>query len=290
VSLDGTERRYVSQYAADTLGLIVHRLGAPADADGDNVSVRMVREDASTVFARPAEHLGTGQYGVTLTSADTSIPGNYALEFSYTVDGRPDTYSLPFQVGVVAPAYDNLAPGFKEVVEQAWVRFADLFDSPFGGPHLQVYMQANFGRQRLATLLGQAIGRLNIIAQPHMTYGLDREFPFAQWGPLLTYALNIEVIRHLVRSYTEQPEIILGTSVSRTDRRDYMQRWMQVLEIEERDYQLMLENFKMAHMGLGNVSVLVSGGAYGNYGPVALPGGAGQAAARGYYFARRYVG
>jgi hypothetical protein len=46
----------------------------------------------------------------------------------------------------------------------------------------------------------------------------------------------------------------------------------------------------MAFMGLGNVSVRVSGGVYGNFGPVGWAGGAGEAAARGYFFGGRVVG
>ena len=80
---------------------------------------------------------------------------------------------------------------------------------------------------------------------------------------------------------------MLGTSVSRLDRRDYLDRWQRVLEMETQDYKDALGIFKMEYMGLGNVSVLVSGGAYGRFGPLAYPGGFGQAAARGYFFARR---
>jgi hypothetical protein len=284
---DLVERRYVSRYAQETLGLMVYRTGVLADADSD-VQATYAVEGGATVFTRAAEHSGTGVYSVTLGASDTQTPANYVLTFSYDVGGVADFSMLGIEVGPAAPAYDALSPGFKALIEAVWVKFADLYDSPLGGPHLQVYMQSHFGRNRLAQLLRSALGRLNALSQPHYTYGLDREFPFDLWGGLLEEALYVEVLKHLVRTYTEQPEVILGTSVSRLDRRDYQQRWMSVLALETEELKEMLDNFRMAHMGLGRVSVLVAGGAYGNYGPQVLPGGAGAAAARGYFFARRY--
>jgi hypothetical protein len=173
----------------------------------------------------------------------------------------------------------------KGVVEAVWMRFADLFDSPGGGPNLMVYFQSRFGRGRIAQLLGVALNRLNIVAQPHTTYTLTgppdgNEFPLAKWGGLLDQATYIEVLKHLIRSYTEQPEAP-GVNIARLDRRDYAQRWQTVLEAEERDYRDMLDNFKIAHMGFSRPRVLVSGGVYGSYGPTRL---AASAAARPRYW------
>jgi hypothetical protein len=76
-----------------------------------------------------------------------------------------------------------------------------------------------------------------------------------------------------------------GVTVARQDRRDYMQRWREVLQMETEDATNALEVFKIAHMGLGRPKVLVSGGAYGNYGPTRLPH---SAAARPRYYYRWY--
>jgi hypothetical protein len=70
--------------------------------------------------------------------------------------------------------------------------------------------------------------------------------------------------------------------VSRLDRQGYMARWAQMVELESRDLDHQLDSFRMENLGLGAVSVLVSGGAYGRYGPMIL-GSPGQAAARGYF-------
>jgi hypothetical protein len=172
----------------------------------------------------------------------------------------------------------------KGVVEAVWLRFADLFDSPTGGPHLQVYFQTRWNRGRIAQLLQIAMQKLNLMAQPHMTYAVDDKFPLTQWGGLLDELTYIEALKHLIRSYAEQP-MAEGVAVSRMDRRDYMQRWQEVLALETEDARPMTENFKIAHMGLSKPRVLASGGVYGNYGPTRI---AGSAAARPRYWARFY--
>jgi hypothetical protein len=282
------ERQYASQYGTPSVGFVVHRAGVPGDADANEVTVRMETLDGTTVvFERPALHPSTGTYEVILTSAETQSPGLFKMTWSYAIDGLPQTFVSLLEVGESSPAYDRLDEGMKAVVESAWIRFADLFDSPQGGPHLQVYFQTRFGRGRMAQLLGIALGRLNTIAQPHTTYSLEgppngKQFPLAQWGGLLDQALYIEAIKHLIRSYVEQPEPV-GVNVARLDRRDYMQRWESILNMEQADLKGSLDVFKMAHMGLGRPSVLVSGGVYGTYGPTRL---SHSAAARPRYYAR----
>lgn len=282
------DAKYVSRYGDETVGIYVQKNGVLTDADGNDVAVSITDVDAAVVVASGvATRLSLGTYTYRLSGALTNTAGHYAATFSYTVDAVPDTYAMTYTIGEVTPAYDVLSGGFKDVVESVWVRFADLYDSPYGGPHLQVYMQTHFGRNRLAQLLRQAIGRLNTIAQPTTTYGLGLDFPFPAWGALLEQALYVEVVKHLVRSYTEVPEVSLGASIARLDRSGYQGRWQIVLGIETEDLERMLDNFKIAHMGLGAVHVLVSGGAFGRFGPTAPGGGAGQAAARGYFAAYR---
>lgn len=281
------DARYISRYAEETVGLIIARGDTPRDADGNDVAVVVKNEAGTTIASGEATRTALGTYTFDIGGLMTEAEGHYTINFAYTVDGTPDSYSLPYVVGGVSPAYDALAPGFKDIVEAVWVRFADLYDSPFGGPHLQVYLQSHFGRNRLAQLLRMSIGRLNTVAQPHTTYGLEYEFPFASWGALLEQALYVEVIKHLIRSYTEVPDVSLGASIARFDRSTYQSRWQTVLTMEQEDLTLMMDNFKMAHMGLGSVHVLVSGGAFGRFGPTVPGVGSGQAAARGYLTVRR---
>lgn len=291
---DLVDRRYLSQFSTEQVGLMVSNAAGPLDPYNNVITVAMTNDslsgpEAQVFSARTADRLGVGVYASTLTSADTTAPGLYTVSFNYLLNNgaTSDYYLLHLRVGTSAPAYDVLPSGMKLIVEQVWVRFADLFDSALGGPHLQTYLSTKFGRNRMAQLLSQGVGRLNTISQPYSTYSVSQNFPFTQWGPLLEQVLYVEVLKHLRRSYVEQPEVILGTTISRLDRKDYMDRWGVVLADELIDLKSMTDSFKMANMGLGNVSVLLSGGAFGRLGPVAFPGGAGQAAARGLYFGSR---
>lgn len=276
------ERRYLSQYSTDVLGLAVHVEGELADPDAQQVQIRLADESTQAVVAdRAATRVDVGLYEIQLTQAETSRPGYYVLTWRYAVGGIAEDYDTYLTIGQASPDYDLLPEELKEIVESVWMRFADGFDSAAGGPNLQSYFQSYFGRGRLAQLLRVGVGRLNTMAQPFQTYTVD-QFPVAQWGALLEQSLYVEVIKHLRRSYVEQP-MFQGSSVSRVDRRDYLERWGEILREEEDDFKRRLDVFKIANMNLGRPSVLVGGGVYGRYAPTRY---AGSAAARGKFWAR----
>lgn len=286
------DRKFVPRYDSPVFEIVVYRAGTPGQADGDAVEVSLLREDTETgeeaeVWYGPAASAGSGVYSVTLSSVQTQTLGFYRVVFTYEVDATEHLYVFEIEIGRSTPEYDILLPEWRRVVEGTWSRFGDTFDSPFGGPNLQTYAQSKFGRGRIAQLLPGAMTTLNTASSPHKVYEFNGSFPFDRWGDLLEHALYIEVLKHLVRSYVEQPETILGTSVSRVDRRDYMNRWQQVLDSEERSFQDDLDRYRHAHLGLGNFSVLVSGGGYGRLGPHVNAGGGGASAARGYFSVRR---
>lgn len=266
-----TERVYVSQFDSPAFGLNIYKDGALTDPD-EGVTVRLTLEgDSETIiFEKGASQSDVGVYQVQLTSVDTQKVGFYTLRWSYTVQSSAELFETYLEVGPVNPAYDELDEDIKDIVDVVWLRFADTYDSPDGGPHAQVYLQTHFTRGRFAQLLGIALRRLNVVSQPKMVYALSqtegKKFPVAAWGGVLEQALYIEVIKHLRRIYTEQPDVI-GVNVARMDRKDYLNRWGLILQDEEKDFRSSLEGFKIAHMGLGRAKAMVAGGVYGNYGP-----------------------
>ena len=282
------DRKYVSRYGAADFAIKVYRDGVPGVADGDVTASLIPVGSTTPAWTRTATLTSeAGVYEVALTSVDTQIPGEFSLRFDYAIDAVPQIFGYDIEIGPASPAYDSMPATWRAAVDSVWSRFADLFDSPYGGPNLQTYAQTNFGRNRIAQLMTPALNRLNSATSGHQSYPLGGEFPFASWGGLLEQSLYIEVIKHFIRSFVEQPEVILGTAVSRVDRRDYMQRWREVLDMETTEFERDLSRYKMANMGLGNVSVLVAGGAFGNWGPTVNAGGAGEAAARGYFSVNR---
>lgn len=290
MAVDIRERQYISQFAQDAIGLVIMRNGAAVDVDANDMTVSFVREtDMTTVFERAADHVDLGTYETTLVSEETNEPGFYTVIWTYALSGLSQEYRTYVEVGGADQDYDALNFGMKAIVDLTWIRFIDAFDSPQGGPHLQTYWQTNYNRGKLAKLLKIAVGTLNTVAQPYQTYTLNgmggSPFPIDKWGPLLEKALYIETLKHLRRSYVEQP-LFMGGNVTRLDRRDYLDRWGVILNDELPDFERQLEVFKIANMGLGRPAVLVSGGVYGRYGPTRI---AGSVAARPRYWTRFYA-
>jgi hypothetical protein len=283
------DRQFVSQFSSDEiLGLSLNVAGVPTDPEDNAVTAVMTNDDTGTVaLDLPATRASIGRYQVTLDGSSTDVPGYYTLTFYYRLNDVDERYDIYVEIGSGVQEYDALGE-FRDVVDNVRVRFADLFDSPQGGPHIVTYYQTHFTLARYAQLLRVALGTVNTQSQPIMTYTLDgvngEKFPLRQWGALLEKALYIEVIRHLRRSYVEQPALV-GGEVTRHDRRDYLDRWGMILDEELPAFQKQLEAFKIVHMMSGSPRVLVSGGAYGVYGPTRLPI---SAAARPRYFGRWY--
>jgi hypothetical protein len=281
------ERRYISRYGTDEVGLMVHKNGVLADADTNVLATMVITGTPTAVFTdRVAEHPSVGTYVFNFLSSDTDVPGDYDITWNYSIDIIPQLYGSFIQVGQSSPAYDNLPPEFKDVIENTYIQFLDLFDSSHGGPNLQDYFQTNFNRGRLAQLLGFAISYFNTAMQPAQSFGVypPNQFPVGTHPGYLEQALTVEIIKHLMRSYVEQPEAI-NVGTARLDRRDYLQRWQTIYEMEKAELDRATEIIKMSYLGLGRPSVLVSGGVYGNYAPTRL---AYSAAARPRYWTRFY--
>jgi len=289
--VDWQERQYVSQFSMPPLTLAIHVGGVPADPDGLSVLGQLLLQNpdgtVAPVSSYTALRSGTGTYVVTPSSADTSVPAPAELVWAYAVGGVPQQYASYLTIGPANPAYDALPLDMQDLLETVYVRFADLFDSPSGGANLQTYFQAHWSRGRVAQLMGIALSKINAIAQPWSNYTLDgtlgAEFPISQWGGLLAQYTFVESVKHLIRGYTEQPQLMGSGSVTRLDRRDYVDRWRAVLADEQPELKSLLDVFKIRHLGLGNPRVLVSGGTYGRYAPTRI---AGSVAARPRMWAR----
>lgn len=275
--LDLIERVYVSQFGRPTFGLVTNVDGEPGDPDGQAVTVDVIREsDDTTLDTLNATRESEGTYTVTLSSSHTDETGPFTLRWDYVLDGSDEYHEHKLTIGQANPAYDELSDDLKAVVESVWHRFADLYDSPLGGPHFEVYPQSHFTRGRMGELMQHSLRKMNVVAQPQTTYRLyshqkGKDFPVNQWGAVLEQGLYIEVIKHFIRSYVEQP-LVNGVQNARLDRRDYMNRWQGVLAMEQDEYADMIEHFKIRHMMLGRPHVTVSGGAYGNFGPTRMTG------------------
>ncbi len=270
------DRSHVSLNSTVTMYVEIWVQGELTDPDGDVyweiANISDYHAAPVVVIAESQDRLATreslGRFSIEVGPSVSGRSGLYSIAWVFEVGGVERVENTYFEVSTSAPYWDALSADYKALVESVWNRLEDCFDSPDGGPYLSTLYQSQFGRNRVAHLMSVALGKINLRAQPHQTYTLEgpKLFPLGTWGGLLEQMTLVETIKHLMRSYVEQPEVI-GSTVARVERRDYLQRWQSILDIETRDLDSMLDHFKMAHMGFSSPSVLVSGGSYGRIGP-----------------------
>lgn len=206
-----------------------------------------------------------GVYTIPLTPAHTRERGNLSAVWTYTAQGFESGFVDHFRITEYMPTYHALRDWEQGAVDTVMFMLGDLFDSTDGGPNLQETYQSKFGPERVAQLLQVAVTRINSTGQPFTSFGIGpgtQEVHQSLRG-LVTIGLYLEVLRHLIRSYVEQPEF-RNQQINYTDRRDYMNRWQSILQEEGRDYNKQLALAKRTLLGLGNGSLLVSGGIYGS--------------------------
>lgn len=270
-------RKQVPLGGVGYVALAVFRDRTPVDAD--TVAVRIFRKADWESFTE-TDALGelvleatgaavvrddVGHYHVEVGPAVTGTKAYLTALWTYTVGDATLTYTEHLEVREAMPTYDTLTDAEKVVVEQVSWLFADLFDSTNGGPHLLEPFQTHFGYERIAQLMQLGTLRLNTGAAPVTRWfvgaGRGTRLPQGMHG-MLTLATHLEVLKHLMRSYVEQPEF-RGMNVTYTDRRDYLQRWQSIYQTEKADFDSALKLAKRSYLSLGRGSVLVSGGIYG---------------------------
>lgn len=274
-------RKFVSQHGRGYLAIgIVDRDRNPVDPDNNLIRLRLWRNtltDPTNEDSRGTLVLDTsapntpdpvrddvGMYHLDIPPAYTDQRGLLSAEWSYSVGGTAFTFTDDMQILEQMPNYELLSDETKLLVEQASWFFADLFDSTTGGPWLNENFQTHFNYDRMAFLLRMATMKFNVLGYPVTQYGVakgDSSIP-ENFTNLLLWGTKLEAIRHLITSYTEIPDF-RNIATTYTDRRDYAQRWMQVLADEKPDYDKAVKMAKRSLLKLGRGSILVAGGIYG---------------------------
>lgn len=186
----------------------------------------------------------------------TKIPGLYQVRAQFTTtEGYKKSDRIWFEA--IDPIERTATTPAGIAVERAWTKLEDLFDSELGGPHLRDRTLAVFDKTKMAKLLPDALYRIGATYQPAIVYTEDN-FPFDGHSVLASQALLVEAIRHLMRSYVEQP-LPVGSNVTYFDRRDYLNRWQTIFQLENDLFILWLDLFKQDQIGFGNTATLVGG-------------------------------
>lgn len=199
--------------------------------------------------------IGDGQAEYIVPSSVISEPGEYLAYARFLLnDGRKKSVIVDFDV--IDPFGVTEQGPFDPWIDMTWRRLEDCFDSEIGGPWLRDMTMARFDKSRLRSLLPEAL--LDINVQQPITQFSENDFPLDEsGGALLVQALLVSTVRHLIRSYAEQPETI-NSPVAFLDRRRYVDTWNAVLKIEEPQYRRVLALWKRQYFGLGQSKLLVA--------------------------------
>jgi hypothetical protein len=280
-------RKFVSQNGRGYVAIgIYDEAGAGVDPDDGTLSLKVYFDDLSGTATDPRGILvltvdlttgiirdDVGMFHFDVGPDWTKQKGLLNLEWGYQIGGVAFTFADFMQILEQMPYYERLQPSAKLLVEQTSWFFGDLFDSTAGGPWLQENFQTHFNYERIAQLSAQAVMKLNTLGQPLTNWGVtvnDKAVP-ANFQALSVWATKLEVIRHLILSYTEQPNYP-NVATTYTDRRDYAERWKSVLEEEKPDFDKAVLLAKRSLLSLGRGSLLVAGGIYGGSARIFQPG------------------
>lgn len=246
----------------ESLGLVVRR--QPLDGGEPVVLVEAVWAEVAAPEVGLVSRDDKGKFSYDIGPQHTAQRGVLSAEWTYEVGGTEFTFQDDMQVLEQMPNYEALNERTRLLVEQASWFFADLFDSTTGGPWLNENFQTHFTYDRMAFLLRMATMKFNVLGYPVTQFGVldgDKAIP-SDYNDIILWGTKLEAIRHLITSYTEQPDF-RNIATTYTDRRDYTQRWREVWADEKPDYEKAVKMAKRSLLRLGRGSLLVSGGIYG---------------------------
>jgi hypothetical protein len=150
------------------------------------------------------------------------------------------------------------------IVDEVQLRLEDIFDSIEGGPWLRDQTNAQFDYSKVAAFIPEAMLDINVEMPPtNVTLDYFTMTTTDQHGnviqnpnaPLLVKAVLVLTIRHLMRSYTEQP-VPQGGQIVWEDRTRYAQAWQAVYQIEHQDFEQKLRLWKRTFLNLGHSALL----------------------------------
>jgi hypothetical protein len=193
---------------------------------------------------------------------DTSEPGEYLVQAQFQLMSG-ETRSVMQNFSVVNPFADEPTPTNVELITGAvWLRLEDLFDSVEGGPWLRDKTLANFDENKIAALIPEALMDINLQMPPSTLdinfFTAGNESPGDMTNPnmpMLVQATLVKTIKHLMRSYVEQPAL-QGAQVVWQDRQKYQQAWAQIYQVEQTDYIQNVRLWKRTLLNLGRSSLL----------------------------------
>lgn len=218
-------------------------------------TVRKPSEETPSIIDDPGTVVADGHAQYLVASGSVDEAGEYLAKAQFELtNGEKRTVIVDFDV--VDPFQVIGASRVDPWIDLTWRKLEDCFDSEIGGPWLRDMTLARFDKSKIHTLMPDAF--LDINVQQPLTSFDESNFPLDDsGGALLSQAMLVVTVRHLMRSYAEQPDTN-NSPVAFLDRRRYQETWGKVLEIEEVQYRRVLALWKRQFFGLGSTKGLMS--------------------------------
>jgi hypothetical protein len=197
----------------------------------------------------------------------TDSTGVYTQIFTSTANAPLGAMTIPVQLTTPSYAFPSGSlitadPSANELITAAvWLRLEDCFDSIEGGPWLRDKTLLNFDEAKIAAFIPEALMEINNQMPPTALQISN----FTAWSvtpgdnpnmPLLVQGTLVKTIKHLMRSYTEQPQP-QGAQVVWHDRTRYTQMWQAVYQVEYKDYMDNVRLWKRTGLNLGHSALSV---------------------------------
>lgn len=224
-----------------------------------DVNWTVVKPDGTALTNPVASVLQGNEVVGVISGGDVDQTGLWRARAKFDLDDGT-TRSVIVNFEVVDPLLPQPGPtdnSIEWVIEHAWMKLEDLFDSELGGPWLDDRSLRDSIHSKLSRFIPDALYYINNDSQPVTSFD-ETSFPLSQHKSLLAQGLLVEAIYQLMRSYVEQPNPV-GATISYLDRRDYLQRWQSVLTLEEQKLQKLIDIFKLQYLGFGSSAILVGG-------------------------------
>lgn len=193
---------------------------------------------------------GTARYNV--AAEINTDEGEYKAycRFTYNEGGFTKIRDVPCDYEVVDAFVRYGAQPFDGAVDLAWKYLEDCFDSEQGGPWLRDMTLAHFDKAKMRELVPSVFMEIN--AMPPQTDLTPDGFDYASDDGLAFVAQGVLVaaIRHLMRSYTEQP-MMTNSPVAWADRTRYQQAWSVIYQVELDWWKRLLTLYKQRFFGTG---------------------------------------
>ena len=226
--------------------------------------------DSDPLHQFDGDVVGDGEATVTIPGSESAAAGQYHAICTFTFGDTPPytqkKRSIPVDYDVVDPFERTGAALSDPAVDGAWDRLADLFDSEDGGPWLRDQTKGRFDKTRIREFVPDVLFDINNW-MPATDFTVDT-FPYVQYdgNAVMTQGLLVRSIAHLIRSYTEQPDV-MNSPVAYMDRKRYLDAWSAVYNMELTRYEQMVEAFKRRFFSGGNKMLIGSKAGRGFYGP-----------------------